>query len=70
MPEAGDWSRCSFEGNRHAQHVEFMALSFREKLIRLEQMADVQRVFARSASHRQGSGPDGSRNGSGRLPSR
>ena len=31
----------TFDGLRRAQHAEFMALSFREKLERLEQMAEV-----------------------------
>ena len=48
-PDPGCWSRCSFEGNRRAQQEQFMALSFREKLIRLEQMADVQRALSRRA---------------------
>ena len=43
MPKQGDWSRASFEGNRRAQHAAFVALSFREKLIRLESMAEVAR---------------------------
>ena len=49
MPEQDSWNLCSFEGNRRAQHAAFMALSFREKLVRLEQMADVQRAFTRAA---------------------
>ena len=42
MPEPGDWSTASFEGNRRAQHAAFRALTFREKLVRLEQMSEVQ----------------------------
>ena len=68
MPEKDDWSLCSFEGNRRAQHVAFMALSFREKLLRLEQMADVQRAFARLAPPRNGA--DQPIDGAGRLRSR
>jgi len=40
-PASADWSLGTFEGLRRAQHAEFMALSFREKLERLEQMAEV-----------------------------
>ncbi len=36
-----DASLGTFEGLRRAQQAEFMALSFREKLERLEQMAEV-----------------------------
>lgn len=43
MPEPIDWTLLSFDGNRRAQHVAFMALTFREKIVRLEQMAEVQR---------------------------
>jgi len=43
VPEPVDWSLASFDGNRRAQHAAFFALSFREKLERLEQMAEVER---------------------------
>lgn len=36
-----DASLGTFDGLRRAQQAEFMALSFREKLERLEQMAEV-----------------------------
>jgi hypothetical protein len=42
MPEPADWSTASFDGNRRAQHAAFRALTFREKLVRLEQMSEVQ----------------------------
>ena len=45
MSERIDWHLLSFEGNRRAQHAAFNALTFREKVIRLEQMAEVQRHF-------------------------
>lgn len=42
MPDGAiDWSLATFDGVRAAQHREFAALSFREKLIRLEQMAEI-----------------------------
>jgi hypothetical protein len=45
-----DWSLGTFDGLRRAQHAEFMALSFREKLDRLEQMAEVaERLRLRGA---------------------
>jgi hypothetical protein len=40
-PAHADWSLGTFDGLRRAQQAEFMALSFREKLERLEQMAEV-----------------------------
>jgi len=43
VPEPVDWSLASFDGNRRARHAAFAALSFREKLERLEQMAEVAR---------------------------
>lgn len=45
-PEPIDWGRTTFEGNRVRQHQAFRALSFREKLARLEQMSEVARCFA------------------------
>lgn len=36
-----DWALATFDGVRRAQEREFLALSFREKLLRLEQMSDV-----------------------------
>ena len=50
MPEGPDWSLASFAGLRRAQHAAFMELSFREKLVRLEQMADVQRRLEQAAA--------------------
>lgn len=41
MPDEIDWSLTTFEGNRRRQHEKFHALSFREKLIRIEQMGEV-----------------------------
>jgi hypothetical protein len=41
-----DWSSTSWEGNRLRQHREYLALPFREKLRRLEQLAEVAAVFA------------------------
>lgn len=36
-----DWSLGTFEGVRREQAREFLALSFREKLLRLEQMSEL-----------------------------
>jgi hypothetical protein len=41
MPEPADWSTATFEGNRRRQHQEFYALSLREKIKRIEEMAEV-----------------------------
>ncbi len=46
MPDDIDWSVTTFEGNRRRQHKEFLALPLREKLERLEQMAEVAEFFA------------------------
>jgi hypothetical protein len=40
-----DWSLCTWEGARRAQHRAFLALSFREKLEAVEEMSDVARHF-------------------------
>jgi len=58
MPEGPGWSLASFAGLRRAQHAAFMELSFREKLVRLEQMADVQRRLEQAAAaQRDRAGP-------------
>jgi hypothetical protein len=51
MPEPADWSTASFDGNRRAQHAAFRALTFREKLVRLEQMSEVQARLADAVRH-------------------
>ncbi|MEX2220063.1 MAG: hypothetical protein WD749_15030 [Phycisphaerales bacterium] len=48
MDEPIDWSLGTFEGLRRRQHEEFYALPFREKLERIEQMAEVAALFARA----------------------
>ena len=40
-----DWSLCTWEGSRRAQHRAFLALSLREKLEAVEEMADLARCF-------------------------
>ena len=51
MPEPADWSTASFDGNRRAQHAAFRALTFREKLVRLEQMSEVQALLVSAVRH-------------------
>lgn len=46
MRDEADWSATSWEGNRLRQHREFLALPLREKLRRLEQMAEVAAYLA------------------------
>jgi hypothetical protein len=46
MSEPIDWSVTTWEGNRRRQHREFRALSFREKMEVIEQMGDVEALFA------------------------
>ena len=45
-PEPTDWSLATFAGLRRAQHEAFRALSFREKLLRLEEMDEVAKQLA------------------------
>ena len=45
-PEPTDWSLATFAGLRRAQHEAFQALSFREKLLRLEEMDEVAKQLA------------------------
>lgn len=40
-----DWSLTTFEGLRRKQRLEFAALSFDEKLDRLEQMGEIVEMF-------------------------
>ncbi|NBX33153.1 MAG: hypothetical protein EBR07_10605, partial [Planctomycetes bacterium] len=48
-PEPTDWSLATFAGLRRAQHEAFQALSFREKLLRLEEMDEVVKQLAAQA---------------------
>ncbi len=45
MPEEIDWSLTTFEGLRRIQRLEFAALSFAEKLERVEQMGEIVEMF-------------------------
>ncbi|MBL8887742.1 MAG: hypothetical protein JNK16_13875 [Phycisphaerales bacterium] len=45
MAEEIDWSLTTFEGLRRKQRLEFVALSFEEKLERLEQMSEIAEMF-------------------------
>ena len=44
--EPTDWSLATFAGLRRAQHEAFRALSFRDKLLRLEEMDEVAKQLA------------------------
>ncbi len=57
MPDPNDWSLTTFEGNRARQRAAFLALSFREKLARVEQMNEVVRHFAAKRSATDGDQP-------------
>ncbi len=48
MTEPIDWSLTTWEGNRLAHHRAFLALSFREKLLVIEQFGEVADMLARS----------------------
>jgi hypothetical protein len=56
MPEEIDGSITTFEGNRKRQHEEFRALSFRQKLMRVEQMAVVVEYFLSRRDRNRGQG--------------
>jgi hypothetical protein len=45
VSDSTHWAEATFEGNRLRQHREFMALSFREKMIRVEQLGEVAALF-------------------------
>ena len=47
MTEEIDWSVTTWEGHRRRQHREYLALSFREKIENLEQLAEVAAAFGR-----------------------
>jgi len=56
-----DWGATSWEGNRLRQHREYLALPFREKLRRLEQLAEVAAFFAARRRGEEPSTKDGPR---------
>ena len=45
-----DWTLVTHDGNRRRQHEEFYVLSFREKLMVLEELERVAERFAQRAS--------------------
>lgn len=45
VPDEIDWKLTTFEGLRLHQHREFMKLSFREKIERLEQMCEAEEAL-------------------------
>lgn len=53
MREDDDWRATSWEGNRLRQNREFLALPFREKLRRLEELAEVGEFFANRRRERE-----------------
>lgn len=59
MHDRADWSETSWDGNRLRQHKEFLALPFREKLRRLEQMAEVAAFLAARRQARMTAGGEG-----------
>lgn len=48
MTDDIDWKLTTFDGLRLHQHREFMKLSFREKIERLEQMCDAEEALQRA----------------------
>ena len=53
MHDDADWNSTSWEGNRLRQHREFLALPFREKLRRLEELAEVAEYLAKRRRERE-----------------
>jgi hypothetical protein len=51
------WSAATFDGNRRIQHVEFVTLSFREKLQALERMSEVAAKLGAGAAVTRSSAP-------------
>lgn len=53
VPDEIDWSLTTFEGLRRKQRQEFAALSFEEKLERVEQMGELVEMFEAQRKARQ-----------------
>jgi hypothetical protein len=49
MASEADWTPATWEGNRRIQHLEFQALTSREKLRVIEDLGEVTDFFARRA---------------------
>jgi hypothetical protein len=63
MSDPIDWKSTTWRENRRRQHREFQSLSFREKMKRIEEMAEVAARFRRRVPTedrfpRSGSGSD------------
>jgi hypothetical protein len=54
MPEEIDWSVTTWEGHRRQQHREYLALSLREKIENLEQLAEVAAAFGQRIAGARG----------------
>ena len=52
MADEIDWQLTTWEGNRRRQHEEFRRLSFREKLLVIEQLGEVSALFAAKRQER------------------
>lgn len=48
MADEIDWALTTWEGSRRRQHLEFLAIPFREKLERLEEMERVAALLRRA----------------------
>ncbi len=48
-----DWKLATWTGNRLLQHLEFQALSFREKVLAIEEMQRVSEALRIPDSRRQ-----------------
>lgn len=46
MTDPIDWGVASWDGHRRRQHQDFQALSFRDKLVIIEQSGEVAAFFA------------------------
>ncbi len=61
MPEEIDWTLATWEGSRRQQHLEFLALPFREKLQVVEDLANVVSRFGRRVREGNARQPDGTK---------
>lgn len=56
MDDEDGWEHTTWQGNRRRQHLEFLALPLREKLLIVEQMGEVAEELERKRIRRKASG--------------
>jgi hypothetical protein len=53
MNESDDWSGVTWQANRLRQHRAFQALPFRDKVLRIEQLAETAKLVRAAALRAQ-----------------